>query len=147
MARRNRARRIDPRRAKTHHSYTIAETAALFGVHRNTVRNWIRAGLRTLTAGGLVLILGSELRDFLTRTKARRRVRCGPGSMFCLKCRAPRTPPDGLVESVMAKGGTVNLRGLCPDCGTMMHRRANLSRLFETGFGHVSRDASASAPS
>jgi DNA-binding XRE family transcriptional regulator len=32
------ARRFNYRRVKIHHSYTIAELAALLGVHKHTVR-------------------------------------------------------------------------------------------------------------
>jgi excisionase family DNA binding protein len=130
-------KRPDPRRAKTHHSYTLAEAASLFGVHRNTVRNWTRSGLDTVRAGATVLILGDELRAYLTRQRRKRHVRCPPGSMFCMKCREPRRPPAELTELVPLTPTTVNLRGLCPDCGSMMHRRANLGRLGEVGFGHL----------
>jgi excisionase family DNA binding protein len=147
MADSARRRRIDPRRAKTHYSYTVAEAAALFSVHRNTVRNWIRRGLRTVSAGRLVLILGSELRDYLTRTKAQRRTRCGAGAMYCLKCRGPRRPPAELIEIAATTATAANLRGLCPECGTFMHRRASLERLAECGFAAMSGHAAPSAPS
>lgn len=129
--------RIDPRRAKLHHSYTIAETARLFGVHRNTVRHWIGKGLGTVRAGGSILILGDELRRHLGQERARRRVRCPPGTMYCLRCRAPRRPPDGLLEAVRLTATTLNLRGLCPDCGTLMHRRASVAGMAKAGFGQV----------
>jgi excisionase family DNA binding protein len=141
-----RSRRHDPRRAKTHHSYTIAEAATLYAVHRNTVRNWIRNGLETLKAGGQALILGSALRDFLARQRAARRVRCPPGMMFCLKCRDARQPPEGLVELVPVTSTTGNLRGLCPVCGGLMHRRANLSRIAEAGFPFLASNAGADGP-
>jgi hypothetical protein len=38
--------RLNPRRAKLHRSYTVEETARLFGVHRNTVRAWLKQGLK-----------------------------------------------------------------------------------------------------
>jgi excisionase family DNA binding protein len=139
--------RIDPRRAKTHHSYTIAEAAALFGVHRNTVRNWTRRGLGTVKAGRLVLILGDELRRFLSRRRDARRARCRPGTMYCMKCREARRPPEGLVEAVQITRTAVNLRGLCPDCGSLMHRRASFLRMGAAGFGRPSALAGASAPS
>jgi excisionase family DNA binding protein len=147
MGRAAKSRRIDPRRAKIHHNYTVADIAALFGVHRNTVRNWARSGLETIRVGGQILVLGDALREYLARRQADRRVRCPPGSMFCLKCRDARTPPDGLVEAVRSSATTVNLRGLCPVCGSIMHRQASLGRLAEIGFGHLARHAPASAPS
>jgi excisionase family DNA binding protein len=130
-------RGADPRRAKTHYSYTVAEVAALFGVHRNTVRHWTRNGLETVRAGTTVLVLGDELRAYLTRERAKRRVRCPAGTMYCMKCREARSPPHDLIELVPLTPTAVNLRGLCPDCGSLMHRRANLARIGEIGFGHL----------
>jgi excisionase family DNA binding protein len=137
MARRSRRGWIDPRRAKLHHSYTIAEAAALFGVHRNTVRNWIGKGLGAIKANGLVLILGEELRRYLGKERDGGRVKCPPGSMYCFKCRAARRPPDGLVEAVQVSPTSLNLRGLCPECGCLMHRRCNSAGLVRAGFGQV----------
>ena len=134
MPRKPHQRRLDPRRAKTHYSYTVAEAAQVLGVHRNTVRSWSRNGLQTVKTGGTVLILGDELRAYLTRQRAKRRVRCPPGSMYCLKCREARRPAEGMVETLAITATTVNLRGLCPDCGCLMHRRANVQRLGEIGF-------------
>jgi hypothetical protein len=37
----------NPRRAKIHRNYTVAEIATLYTVHRNTVREWIKHGLPT----------------------------------------------------------------------------------------------------
>jgi hypothetical protein len=147
MTRSKRARRLDPRRAKIHRSYTVAEVASLYGVHRNTVRHWTRRGLETVNAVGTILILGEELRRHLTCQQAQRRVRCSPGTMYCLRCRAPRTPPEGLIEAVIIGPTTVNLRGLCPDCNCLMHRRASLTRLGQAGFGNVTVHAGAVAPS
>jgi hypothetical protein len=115
------------------------------GVHRNTVKNWIRKGLETIQVGATILILGDELRAFLTRQRGKRRVRCPPGSMFCMKCRDARHPDQGLTELAPLTPTTVNLRGLCPECGSMMHRRANLERIAESGFGHLTIHAATSA--
>lgn len=111
--------------------------AGLFGVHRNTVRHWLGNGLKSISAGGMTLILGEELRRFHTQRRADRRAKCPPGTMYCLRCRAPRSPPEGLTEATTVSPTTVNLRGLCPNCGCLMHRRAALARLAAAGFGGV----------
>jgi excisionase family DNA binding protein len=138
--------RPDPRRAKVHRNYTIAEAADLFGVHRNTVRAWTRSGLPSFKVKGTVLILGCALRDYLAARRSERRVSCPQGSMYCVACRAPRRPPDGMVEALPVTATTVNLRGLCPTCGSLMHRRASIGRLAEIGFGGPSLNGSTSAP-
>jgi excisionase family DNA binding protein len=141
-----RRHRLNPRRVKVHYSYTVAEAAVLLGVHRNTVRHWIGAGLATIRVGGLILVLGDELRAFLVRRQAKRRVHCPPGSMFCLKCRAARQPPAGLVEVVAVTATIANLRGICPDCASLMHRRVSLACIADMGFGDLSPHAPPHAP-
>lgn len=118
--------RVDPRRAKLHRSYTIAEAAELLGIHRNTVRNWIKAGLPVVCCGRRQLILGWQLRDFLAQRQALRRRACGPGQLYCLRCREPRKPRQGSVHWVETTQPTVNLTALCGTCGARMNRRSSL---------------------
>lgn len=116
--------RLNPRLAKINHNYTIAEVADLFGVHRNTVRAWIRSGLPTLSDERPFLILGSELRAFLVERRAKAKRPCPPGMLFCLKCRLPRRPARGMADFVTVAVGAGDLCALCEACGTVMHRRA-----------------------
>lgn len=133
--------RIDPRRAKTHRSYTVAEAARLFSVHRNTVRHWIERGLPIVRAGRAVLILGRDLRPFLAERQAQRRRTCAPGQLFCLKCREPRSPRTGSIRVLACEGPAANIAALCESCGTRMHRRVRLTNLAADGFDALSLDA------
>lgn len=127
-------KQVDPRRAKIHHSYTVAEVAALFGVHRNTVRNWIEAKLPTIRTLSGVLIHGADLREFLMQRRARRHQTCPPGHMFCFGCRKPREAVVGSVEIDRHTTNSGNAHGVCSCCGARMHRRLNLTKLVEKGF-------------
>lgn len=129
------SRRINPARAKVHFSYSIAELARLFSVHRNTVRGWIRSGLPTFRVGRQVLLLGADVREFLTQRRRSRRTACPKGTMYCLRCRAPRRPAGGHVEFLRQSGATGNLRGICDACGGLMHRGSSPASLARSGFG------------
>ena len=63
-------KRVNPNLAKIHRNYSVGEAAALLGVHKNTVRNWIKNGLPLCDDRRPALILGAELREFPAHEKA-----------------------------------------------------------------------------
>lgn len=122
-------RRADLRRVKIHRSYTIDELARVTGVHKNTVRHWIKKGLPTVDGRRPTLVLGSEVKRFHETLRAGRKRPCAPGQMYCVKCREPRSPAFDAVDYIPTDETTGNLAGLCPLCGTLMHKRASFARL------------------
>ncbi len=126
------AKRINPRLAKIHRSYSVIELATIFGVHKHTVRGWIRGGLPTADSIRPVLILGRDFQDWWSdRRKAAKRP-LKPGQLFCLKCREPKAPALAMVECVVTNITTGNLKAMCETCGTMMHRRTRLTDIAIT---------------
>jgi hypothetical protein len=118
-------RRINPRLAKLHRNYLVEEVARLFGIHRNTVRNWMQAGLQTIDGNRPAVILGSELRRFLTERRTKRKCPTPPGMIFCLRCRGPRCPAGNMVGYLPRTATSGDLLGKCPDCDTMLYRRVS----------------------
>lgn len=123
------AKRINARLAKLHRSYDVVELASAIGVHKHTVRSWIKVGLPTVDSTRPVLILGSDFQEWWSarRKAAKRPLR--PGQLYCFKCREPKAPALGMVEYAATNADTGNLKALCETCGTMMHRRARLASL------------------
>lgn len=119
----------NPSRVKIHFSFTVEEIARTLNVHKNTVRGWLRAGLEAVDDRRPALIQGKVLRDFLEKKRRARRQPCRPGTLYCLKCRAPRAPAIGMVEFVPLNGSAGSLRALCDQCGTLMHRAAATERV------------------
>jgi excisionase family DNA binding protein len=116
-------RRPNPQRVKLHRSYSVDEAAKCLGVHKNTVRRWLKNGLPRIGGRGETLILGRELRAFLEEKRQRAKHPCSPGFMFCLKCRAPQIPAGQMIEYVRLRQASGNLKALCPECMTLMFRR------------------------
>ena len=126
------------RLVKIHRSYTVDEMADLFGIHRNTVRDWLRKGLGTIDRRRPLLVRGPDLISFLKVRRAMNKRPCRPGEIYCVRCRQPRRPAGDKVcyQPLTPTGG--NLVGVCPDCGIRMFRRVNRAKLtLAAGHLHI----------
>jgi Helix-turn-helix domain len=117
------------RQVKIHRNYTVEEIASLFGIHKNTVREWIKAGLPVLDDKRPMLILGQELAVFLQARRTKNKQRCQPGEMYCFRCRAPKMAAGDMADFLPQNAKLGMLKAICPDCHTMMNRRASLAKL------------------
>ena len=122
-------RRYNPNRAKMHRNYTVEEVASLYGVFKGTVRAWIKAGLPVLDDKRPILILGSDLAAFHQAKRVKNKQQCQPGEMYCVRCRAPKSPALGMADYKPITGTMGNLIAICPACGSIMNRRASLAKL------------------
>lgn len=120
-------RRINPRLAKLHRSYSATELATVLDVHKHTVRGWIKAGLPTVDRTRPVLIHGSDFQEWWGKRRKGAKRPLQPGQLYCFKCRQPKAPALGMVEYAATNAVTGNLKAMCETCGTMMHRRAGLA--------------------
>ena len=123
------ARHPNPRLAKIHRSYSVEEMARLFRVHKNTVRTWLRQGLKVIDDQRPTVVRGEEIRRFLSERRARAKQSCGPGRIYCLPCRAPKEPGLKMAECVKTAETTGTLQGICPDCGRLIYRRVNPQKI------------------
>lgn len=122
-------RRINSRRVKIHRNYTVDEAAKTLGVHKNTVRLWIKQGLPVVDERRPILLQGKAIRAFLDNRKAKRKCRLSAGEFYCLKCRSPKFPAGRMADYVALTPDLGNLQGFCPDCETIMNRRTSLAKL------------------
>ena len=116
-------RRIDARRIKIHRNYTVEEAAKSLGAHKNTIRGWIKQGLKTVDNRRPTLFRGGDLKTFITTCRQAGKQLCKPGELYCVKCREPRRPSGHTVDYLSFTPASGNLRGICPTCDTLMHRR------------------------
>lgn len=121
--------RANPRLAKIHRSYTVEEIATLFGVHRNTVRQWIKAGLPLIDQRRPVLVLGSSLAAFLRARRTQNKRPCRIGEIYCVRCREPRVPAGGDVRYHPITATQGSLVGICPKCAAGLFRRVSVANI------------------
>lgn len=119
------------RLVKIHRNYTIEEIANLFGIHKNTVRSWVKAGLATIDNKRPMLILGHDLSEFLQARRVKNKQTCKPGEMYCVRCHAPKFPAADMVEYSPVTEKVGNLIAICPDCDSIINRRVSLARIGE----------------
>ncbi len=121
-------RRPKKRAVKLHRNYTVDEAARVLGVSKGTVRRWLKNGLPALTEKKPALILAADLIAFLDK-RAARRAPCDPDECYCFSCRAPRKAAFGAAEYVPITATGGNLRALCAECSTVMHKRVSRVQL------------------
>jgi len=110
------------RAAKIHRTYTVKEAAGLLGVHRNTIRRWMKsAGLKHLDDQKPTLISGAELVRFGASRKTIK-YPCELTEAFCFRCREPRKAALDACEIAGVTDKGCNIRLLCETCATVMHK-------------------------
>lgn len=121
--------RPNPRLVKINRSYTVDEIAKLFGIHKNTVREWIKSGLPVVDNCRPVLILGSELRKFLELKRTKNKQTCQPCELYCLRCRKPQKPAGNMADFTPITDKVGNLIAICPVCDAIINKRINMTTL------------------
>lgn len=121
-------RRINPRRIRMHLPYTVEQAADALGVHKNTVRLWIKQGLPVADERRPVILAGADVRAFLLERRASRKCPVGPGRFYCFRCREAARPAGDMADLVPRNHRLGTFQGLCPRCGALMHRAVAMAR-------------------
>lgn len=118
-------------RPKKNRNYTTYEIARMAGVHRNTVRRWIRDGrLAAIKDHKPMLILGADAVEF-EQSLRKRKNPCALDELFCFACRVPRKPAFDTVEYHVMNDRFGTLRALCSECATVICKGFAARRLPE----------------
>lgn len=114
--------RFNIARIRQNLSYTVQDVCHLYGIHKNTVREWFRQGLPKIDIQRPCLIHGGDLKTFLAARQKSRRKKCALPEFYCFRCRVPRTAFGNLVDLAPRTEKTVMLSGLCQICETPLHK-------------------------
>lgn len=123
-----------PRRArvqhiKSHRSYTIQEAADCTGVKPQTVRRWVKVGLRVMASQRPILILGADLKAFVLRGRGESSGKLPAGHFKCLSCKAKGSPALAMVEYRPISNKHGMLHGFCGQCEGAVTRIVSRSAL------------------
>jgi hypothetical protein len=99
--------------------------------HKNTVRAWLRDGLKPIDQRRPVLIQGGQLATYVDARRKRRRQPCRPGEFYCFRCRRPKAAAPGRADYLPVTPSSGNLMARCSECGTRVFRRVSLRKLAE----------------
>ncbi len=118
---------------KIHRSYKVEEAAVLLGIHKNTVRRWIKEGLAVIDKSHPMLIHGPGLLEFTKKLRTKNKQTCKLGELYCVKCRVPRLPAEGMAEYTPITEKFGNLRAFCPSCHSYMNQCVSLAKIEKIG--------------
>ncbi len=116
-------------RIKNNLSYFVPEVCESLGVHKNTVRQWLKKGLPKNDAIKPLLIHGSELKAFLAAQQSARKQPCNPEQCYCFKCKQPRSVWSGVVDIHLCNSKVINIVGLCEHCERQINKRSSVNNI------------------
>jgi len=116
-------RKYNPNLIKARHSYSFAEISEIYQIHRRTVQAWRKNGLRVIDEDSKpYLVIGSELKRFISEREQKRKHPLKPGEFYCPRCQRPRKSLQNRVsveikERMLGKKYRQALiRGICEVC-------------------------------
>lgn len=137
------AKRPGYRAIRSARTYSIDEAAKVLAVSTNTIRLWGKSGLPIMKSQRPYLILGEDLRDFLQARATSGKVTLQPFQLYCLTCKAARSPMGNLVDCIPQTATTLRLMSLCEVCGGTCNRMISRTKIgqFDQIFELRMRDA------
>jgi rRNA maturation protein Nop10 len=120
-------KRYKLRKIKAKRSYTFKELSEVLGVHVRTVQEWHVNGLTPLEGScSPYLVMGAELKRYLTNKVTSSKVVLLDGEFFCFHCRKAVMPSDVQAISKGVKVGgfkmSIRLASTCPLCGGKINK-------------------------
>lgn len=129
------SKRLYPhKRVRYWYAYDIDDICALFsdlGLHPQTVRKWIKNGLKTIDAGKPALVYGHDLIAYLKKNNESNKCKTAFDQIYCMGCQDAR-PVFRNHVAIEQKSQFLKVQGACRECKTPMfksYKLADFSRL------------------
>ncbi len=124
------SRRHNVRLLHSHVTYTAQELAMILNVCIGTVRRWVKLGLTPIDRHVPRLFLGQHAAHFLA-ARSQPRQSLAPGELYCVACKVPREPFQGVIRLVPRSTTTVDFNAFCPACSRALFRRVRIAEIGE----------------
>ena len=115
-------KRANPMKVNAALTYDVEEAAKALGKSQATIRNWIKLGLPVMASKKPILILGTDLRDFIRVQSQKAKTPLAVDQLYCPRCRQGRLPIKMMVALHLNTTTTVRLSGICECCGATATR-------------------------
>lgn len=127
------ARRFKSQGVKRLRSYTIEEAAEAVGASDQTIRQWIRNGLPAFTEKRPFLIMGSDLKAWLSKGADAIRPKLEIGEFYCLRCKKAVKSAVGAADYRPLSDTHGMLTSFCARCEGPCSRITSGSALSDWG--------------
>lgn len=130
-------KRHNPNLVRLRRSYTFAEIAEVYAVHRRTVQVWRKQGLKVLDDKSKpFLVIGADVRSFLKEKQQRRKHPLKPGEFYCPRCGIPRKSlldkiSIEITDKRLGRYRQAIVRGICEVCDCRLFRFSSDRKLEE----------------
>ena len=115
-------KKISLRGVKTHRTYRFDQLADVLGVTVGTIRRWCRNGLPCITDQRPFLVRGRDFKEFHEVHLKGRHQKLAQFEVYCLTCKRPVSPCEGLVDHEPMDAGRSAIHALCPRCTGTVRR-------------------------
>lgn len=110
--------KINPQKINMHRSYQVKELAGFLSIDKKTCFRWIDDGLKIVEGSKKpILIMGQDLKEFLSKRKQKRKFKLKRCEFFCLSCKKPTNAKKG---STKIKNG--KKLAVCRVCSSKISR-------------------------
>jgi ribosomal protein S27E len=124
------SKRLYPhKRVRYWYGYDIDDICTLFsdlGLHPQTVRKWIKNGLKTMDAGKPALVYGHDLIAYLKKNNNANKCKTAFDEIYCMGCQDAR-PVFRNKIAVEQKSQFLKVQGACRECKKPMFKNYKLS--------------------
>ena len=133
------SRKYNTRLIKAKRSYSPKDMAVLFGINKATCLRWIKnEGLNVLQENtSPLLIMGKDLKKFLSERNKKRKTNLKENEYFCMKCKKAVKAKIGSEENISTgktigkdKRKQLNKIGFCEFCGTKLNKFLRVSQTY-----------------